>query len=164
MLSALLVVAGCAYNPPPIPVIAAAPAAAVWLEGQWLGEYEAVPGERSGTIAFTLRAGRDTAFGDVLMVPRTNPGRSVAGPPGDTRATPPVRAAQALSVSFVRVKDGSVSGELDPYIDPDIGCLVQTVFVGTLQPGNTLAGTFVTRDESGYIVQRGTWRVSRSVR
>ena len=37
--------------------------------GEWVGEYSSAETGRVGSIVFTLAAGRDTAAGDVMMVP-----------------------------------------------------------------------------------------------
>src|SRR5256886_5468755 len=40
------------------------------LAGQWEGSYSSASTGRSGSISFTLSAGNDSAFGDVIMIPR----------------------------------------------------------------------------------------------
>ena len=61
--------AACAANPSPVHV-AGATSEIDRLAGEWTGEYTSVETGRSGSITFTLRAGSDTAFGDVVMIPR----------------------------------------------------------------------------------------------
>ena len=58
--------AACAYNPPPVPVYASR---ADWeiLAGHWTGTYTTSSTGRRGVIEFTLSAGDEQAFGDVLM-------------------------------------------------------------------------------------------------
>ena len=88
--------AGCSAMPPPVPVIGS-PAEIARLEGAWDGEYSSDETLRSGSIAFTLAAGADTAFGDVLMLPRQfTEGRT----PGDVQVSERPRPRN-LPIRFV---------------------------------------------------------------
>jgi hypothetical protein len=113
---------------------------------------------RTGSITFTLKAGTDSAFGDVLMMPAggLNPLRP-ADNPIDHRAH--TSSPQALRVSFVSVANGRVSGALEPYIAPDCECTVRTTFEGAIG-ADAIEGTFVTRPPVGP-EQTGRWRVVR---
>ncbi|HET7232985.1 MAG TPA: hypothetical protein VFJ16_23450 [Longimicrobium sp.] len=149
----------CAGVPSPVPV-QADPAAAAWLAGEWVGEYESPALGRGGSIVFNLAAGRDTADGDVVMVPRgaLAPLRpAVAARPGAL-----VRAAEprVLTIRFVRVRGDTVSGALDPFLDPDCGCTRVSRFTGTLS-GGRLRGTFVTYGAPEVPVAAGTWSAER---
>lgn len=149
-------VAACAPAPPsPVPVSVGSGSAAT-LAGEWVGEYESPAVGRAGSIVFHLDAGRDTAQGDVLMVPRI--GRS---PSADEHgaAARPAAAPQVLTIRFVRLDGARVTGALDPYIDPECGCSVVTTFEGAVA-GERLRGTFVTRGEPRGPVT-GTWSVER---
>ncbi|MFL5381831.1 MAG: hypothetical protein ACJ8GN_04885 [Longimicrobiaceae bacterium] len=159
---ALVAAAGAAaacMPTPPAPVPVSAPPGTTGLVGEWAGEYESPAVGRGGSIVFHLDAGRDTAQGDVLMVPRGSraaPQRAPAEPGTVVRAS---LAPQVLTIRFVRVEGDRVTGVLDPYVDPECGCRVFTAFEGTLA-GDRLRGTFVTRGEpSGPVT--GTWRVER---
>src|SRR3979411_1067520 len=61
----------CASNPPSTEVTASDfdlnP-----LYGEWRGDYSSAETGRSGTIAFTLRAGESSASGNVVMIPRAD--------------------------------------------------------------------------------------------
>jgi hypothetical protein len=145
---------GCATTPMPVPVAGEVAA----LAGEWWGEYDGDVSGRSGSILFTLSAGRDTANGDVLMIPvgamqALRPMRPTA-PETDERSSP-----QVLTISFVRVRDGWVSGTLDPYRSPDCSCTLVTTFTGQLD-GDRIRGTFVTRHEDGHF-ETGKWNVRR---
>ena len=59
----------CATTAGPVPVVADAVGLAR-LAGEWSGYYDSPAVERRGTIVFELEAGRDTAYGDVTMIPR----------------------------------------------------------------------------------------------
>lgn len=122
------------------------------LTGEWFGEYSSAESGRSGSITFKLIAGSDTATGDVVMSPRW-PQMGPAGP------TPPT-AIQTLTINFVRVAGGQVSGSLAPYTDPTCGCTLHTTFVGRLR-ADTLAGTYTSVHEPSRDVQRGQWQVVR---
>jgi hypothetical protein len=159
LTSALLAGAvGCAYVSPPVAVVG--PQAAInSLAGEWWGDYSSDgPIERRGSIHFTLIEGEDHAHGDVLMVPAgsTNPYGRFAG---DSRPYQ-IRGPETLSIRIVRIEDGTIRGDLEPYWDPDRDTSAITTFLGTLGE-NTIAGTFTTIFESGAFEARGRWKVTR---
>jgi hypothetical protein len=154
-----LLAAGCASNPSPIP-LNASPNAIASLAGEWSGEYSSTATGRSGSIVFTLTAGRDTAFGDVVMVPGA--GTNVAGT-GTAAGKPVVTypASQPLRIRFVQVAGDSVSGVLEPYSVPDCGCVLTTTFTGRVA-SNRIDGTFTTSgDPQSSGPQNGRWTVKR---
>lgn len=151
----------CAATPPPsIPVLAPSEAAAASLAGHWWGTYGSVESGRHGRVRFTLVAdGELEASGDVLMVPR----RPVEADIGSERHTgsaeqhhPPI----PLAVRFVQLDDAGVIGALEPYEDPDCGCLVSTTFVGWLD-GDTISGTYVSQGGPMHLGHSGRWSVER---
>ncbi|MGE0352979.1 MAG: hypothetical protein AB7I33_05060 [Gemmatimonadales bacterium] len=128
------------------------------LAGEWVGEYVSPTTGRTGSIMFTLDIGRDTAQGNVLMIPAGSdrpiePARQDMPDPGRSRA-------QLLTIAFVQARDGGVSGRLDPYRDPDCGCEVTTVFSGRLV-ADTLSGTFQSVHRPGGERRTGEWKVVR---
>ncbi len=147
----------CASSAGPVPVVAEAGDLAQ-LAGEWSGYYDSPAVDRRGTIVFELEAGRDTAHGDVTMVPRgwTRPLGPVDDPAWVAREAP---RPEVLQIRFVRVEAGRVTGTLQPYRDPDCGCAVYTTFEGELKD-DVIAGTFTARpsDEPPY---KGTWQVMR---
>jgi hypothetical protein len=148
----------CAVNPPPVPVTGAASEVSA-LAGEWLGEYQSVETGRSGSIWFKLEAGRDTAFGDVLMVP-TGAAAMHHTPTGAEAATQ-MRHSQNLSIHFVRVSGERVMGTIDLYPSPDCECVLLTRFEGVLQ-GDRITGSFLTQHSGHEIApQKGTWWVKR---
>ncbi|MGH7602544.1 MAG: hypothetical protein ACRENK_00950 [Gemmatimonadaceae bacterium] len=130
------------------------------LVGVWRGNYNSSQTGRSGTIAFTLRAGEGSASGNVVMIPRP-----------DSLLTQEERAAltniatqdsSVLKIHFVRKEGGSLSGTLDPYRDPDCDCPVTTTFQGAFVDAATIEGTFTTIPSTpGRSVTGGKWRVAR---
>lgn len=148
-------VAACSPAPPSLVPVSVGSGSAATLAGEWVGEYESPAVGRAGSIIFHLDAGRDTAQGDVLMVPRIS-ARSQDDHGAVTRAT---AAPQVLTIRFVRLDGARVTGALDPYIDPECGCSVVTTFEGAVA-GERLRGTFVTRGEPRGPVT-GTWSVER---
>lgn len=153
-MTALLALA-CGGVQTPVPVVGT-PADISKLAGEWSGEYSSVESGRSGSILFKLVAGSDTAAGDVFMTPRWNVR------PGDPSqpVTPPA-PLPALTIRFVRVQGGQVSGVLAPYPDPTCGCTLHTTFVGRLR-ADTLQGTYTSVHEESRETQRGRWRAVRS--
>jgi hypothetical protein len=158
VLGAALLAAACAFNPPPVPI--EAPAADLErLAGHWTGTYERANSGRAGRIEFNLVYGEDHAHGDVVMIPAgaQHPYQSwreggIAGARFD--------AVQELTIRFVAVADGEITGELDPYRDPDCDCRAYTRFRGRPR-GHVVEGTFVTRTAQDAGPVQGTWRVTR---
>lgn len=154
MLLTVVAILACASTPETVPLVGTSRDLS-GLVGEWSGEYDGGSTGRSGSIVFVLRSAADTARGDVMMVPRA----SGEAPSVNGRAGPlQLRSGRVLSIAFVRVAGGDVSGTLDPYTDPDCQCTVQTTFTGTLR-GNTIEGSFVTRGAGRE--QTGRWRVTR---
>jgi hypothetical protein len=158
LLVAAALLAGCRYTPTPV-VLHAAPADIAPLAGTWEGTYQSQQSERTGTITFTIEAGKDTASGDVLM----------EGPPqqrflaadvanGDHRMR--ARAPEVLRITWVGLHRGYVEGALEPYIAPDCQCTVKTVFRGSVVgDGSQIKGEYLTTGTT--IRQTGTWIVRR---
>lgn len=159
-LAAALLLFGCA-NPvwmphAPLPI----EGARAELAGVWRGTYESRDTGRFGDIVFALPAEGDAAAGEVVMVPR---GRSVTVlREGDRWRWDGATRPDVLTVRFVRIAADSLRGELDPYLDPDCGCEVRTVFEGRIE-GDQITGPFESLMASGYEA-RGTWSVTRRSR
>jgi hypothetical protein len=130
------------------------------LAGTWRGEYRGETTGRSGTISFTLVAGEDHAHGDVVMTPRggSRPHASWRDPLDD-----PGRpgASEVLTIKFVFVEGGEVTGVLDPYVDPDCRCRANTRFQGRRR-GDVIEGTYTTRTGPKEEPDRGVWKVRRA--
>ena len=130
------------------------------LVGQWRGTYSSSSTGRSGTIAFTLRAGESAASGNVVMIPRP-----------DSLLTPEEREAvenggsnprQVLNIHFVRKTGGSVHGNLDPYHEAECNCQVLTTFDCEFTNSTTIQGTYSTVPSvAGGTVSGGTWTARR---
>ena len=144
--------AGCATRPPEIELTSSDfdlnP-----LVGEWRGTYTNPAAARSGTIAFTLRAGEASASGNVVMIPHS---ADSAG------AADAALARSVLKISFVRKEGRKVVGNLDPFRDPECGCQVKTTFEGAFTDAHTIEGSFTTvPTESGHHVTAGSWKVTR---
>jgi hypothetical protein len=149
--------AACTSTPDPVPVVAESSELAT-IAGEWRGYYDSPAVDRHGSIIFTLEAGRDTAYGDVTMVPSgwTEALSPYQDPAATARDAP---RPETLRIQFVRVEMGTVSGTMQPYRDPECGCAVYTTFSGTLK-GDVIEGTFVSRPGHG-APYKGLWRVAR---
>lgn len=158
-LAAVAFLIACGGSQAPVPMVGQE-ADVSQLAGEWFGEYSSAESGRSGSISFKLTAGSDTATGDVIMSPRYNarPQAGQAQPTGP--ATP--GTIQALTINFVRVTGGQVSGSLAPYTDPTCSCTLRTTFMGRVR-GDTLAGTYTSRQQQSGEVQRGQWQVVRQL-
>lgn len=157
-IAAVVVLGACAGAATPVPIAGTATDLQA-LAGEWSGEYWSAETGRSGSIVFRLRAGTDSASGDVIM----SPARGPRGAPQEPNAAPAGQAPaapQVLAISFVRVEGGRVSGRLGRYQDPVCGCDLFTVFEGALK-GDTLEGTYTSRHAGTQQVQSGQWLVRR---
>ncbi len=122
------------------------------LVGEWRGDYNNPEARRSGTIAFTLRAGESSATGKVVMIP----GKA------DSLAYATAMARSVINISFMRKEGNKVSGSLDPYLDPECACRVTTNFEGSFTDARTIEGTFTTvPSQAGRSVTGGKWKVTR---
>jgi hypothetical protein len=150
--------AACASVPAKTPVTGNA-AAIDQLAGEWEGLYTSDETGRSGTIAFRLRAGSDTAEGDVVMTSREAMDAATSGV-HQSRVSSST-ASEVLTIRFVFVSDGEVRGVLNPYRDPDCRCILTTTFRGMLR-GNVIEGSFISEGEGiHHLPTKGRWRVVR---
>lgn len=155
IILAALLGAGCAYQGTPVPVSGETR----FLEGEWEGSYVSEQSGRSGSILFRLKAGTDSAYGDVVMVPSSL--EAVYAPTSPSVPMAARKLPQALRISFVRCEDGEVTGRLDPYEDPDTHERIYTTFEGRLR-GDQFKGTFATFYPGSSHQVVGTWSVERT--
>jgi len=110
------------------------------------------------SISFTLRAtGTPRSAMWSWCRPRGVAARAVASGERDRGNQAP--ASTVLTIRFVRVEHGHVSGTLDPYADPQTGARLLTRFTGEVN-GNMITGTYTTQLPSG-AEQTGRWSVQR---
>lgn len=129
------------------------------LVGQWEGEYRSEETGRNGFITFKLRAGADTAQGDVIMTYRM--ARASVNSSAEEYARVLSPSMQVLTIRFVRAEDDEVLGILDPYTDPVCGCPLTTRFRGRLR-GDEIRGTYETRPaEIFHKPTTGEWSAKR---
>jgi len=130
------------------------------LVGEWRGDYSSSETGRSGTIAFTLRAGESSASGNIVMIPRAD---SLLTPAErDLLSNDSAPGHSVLTIHFVRKEGGNLSGKLDPYRDPECDCPVTTTFQGSFRDARTIEGTFSTvPSQPGHSVTGGRWKVAR---
>lgn len=155
---AVAITAAC-HSAPQAPVrVQGDPTSMARLAGAWIGQYWGGAGGRGGSLAFTLRSGSDSLYGDVTMIdPRGAPIR--AADPSGTHAMH-VASPQQLRIDFVAIRADSIRGVLEPYIAPDCQCAVSTTFVGQVS-GDQIKGTFQTRN-AGRVQAEGTWEMKRT--
>lgn len=161
-LAAALVLstAGCSWRRTPVPVISDIGSTAL-LVGDWSGEYSSRDTGRSGSITFAMASEKDTAYCDVVMVPKYQTLRVTTQDRPDIPAVRPEALAEPLKIRFIRLGDGRVSGTLDPYVDPECGCRVTTTFDGKFTDANTITGSYVTRGSGLLHPTSGEWKVKR---
>jgi hypothetical protein len=150
----LAVASGCAARPAAVALYGDGDDISA-MSGEWRGMYEGRESGRAGSIVFRIQAVGDSAHGDVLMTPR--PAAEPRFPPALTGAP---ASPELLRISFVRIADGRVRGELGGYFDPECGCRLATAFEGTLR-ASIIEGAFTTRNLDSGATQQGRWRVVR---
>lgn len=153
-MGAVASLATCAYNPPPIPV-GGDRVTLGYLAGEWAGSFYSADADRGGSLFFRLRAGADTAFGDILMTPTRE-----FHDPDELEMPRGLEAPPILNVSFVMAAGDEVYGSLDPYADPDCGCTLDTRFAGRIT-ATGIEGTYTMRHVDSGIMHRGTWSARR---
>jgi hypothetical protein len=156
-LLAALLLGACAPAPEPAVPVAGEAADLAALAGEWSGSYSSAATGRSGLIHFRLTAEDGFAQGEVTMIPAGSVPRLEAA----NRA--PQAAPEQLTIHFVAVAGDLVSGTIEPYRDPDCGCILSTTFQGRLR-GGVIDGTFVSYGGRANMPQRGEWRVERKSR
>jgi len=130
------------------------------LVGEWRGDYRSAETGRSGTIAFTLRAGEAAASGNVVMIPR--PDSLLTPAERELVSNVSTAGPTVLKIHFLRKEGGNLSGSLDPYRAPDCDCVVTTTFQGSFRDARTIEGTFTTVPSvPGSKVSSGKWMVTR---
>ena len=155
VVATALLGASCTWQGTPVPIVGPTES----LAGEWEGSYSGLQTGRTGSILFRLKAGTDSAYGDVVMIPV-----------GADEVKPQVlaqsvehsrRMPHLLRISFVRCEPGKVAGTLDPYSDPETGERVLTTFEGSLQ-GAEFQGTFSSLYPGSGRRLAGTWSVKRT--
>ena len=154
----LVLMTGCAPMPPV--ALTATPGDLEVLAGEWSGEYESAALGRRGSIEFRLKAGTFDAHGDVLMVPAG--ARSPYQPRvyQEGEAAVDMASTHLLTIRFIRALNGSITGMLDRYWDPDRTCFALTTFDGHVDK-NVVEGTFRTTFDCGAGEARGTWAATK---
>ena len=150
---------GCAAAPPPAVPVTSASGGVRQLAGEWRGDFWSSQTGRHGKIWFHLAAGSDSATGQVLMYLST-PAQAVWRSTGPAAATTRPSEDQWLSIRFVDVESGSLSGDIEPYTDPMCSCQVLTSFLGRLN-GKALEGTYTTRGTARVYESGGHWSAER---
>jgi hypothetical protein len=125
------------------------------LVGEWYGELTSMSTDRTGLIDFRFEPGRDSASGDVTILPR-----AALQQAWHQENHPHHRAAAptALRIRLLRVDAATVEGFVEPFQDPDCGCTVATRFHGVVH-GDSMTGEYVSR--GGWVSREGTWRMRR---
>lgn len=167
VVAAAALTTACATRPTPVPVIAPSSEMSA-LVGDWSGDYSSSETGRSGSITFSLRAGNDTAIGNIVMMPKQSNDAAPFSANTDrpiVRTNAPQSPGELLTIRFVRMEGNQVIGTLDPYRDPDCGCKLGTTFKGEFKNADTIEGTFVTvGSEMGHLPSSGKWKVTRLIK
>ena len=146
----------------PMPTVAlqATPAELEILAGEWAGEYASAALGRHGLIEFKLKAGTDEAYGDVLMIPRDRQIPYQRHRYEEATYVASMDPSELLTIRFIRASNGTLTGMLDRYWDPDRNCFANTTFTGNVALG-IVEGVFKTRFECGAGEATGTWSAKK---
>lgn len=155
-LVSVVFVGACTYAGTPVPVRGST-ADISSLAGRWDGEFWSDESGRRGALLFTIRAGVDTALGDVVLTPGTTE-PVLAADAREPQHLRHSRAPEVLRVTFVAVQGDMIRGQIEPYIAPDCKCVVVTEFLGRVV-GDTLSGRYDTRGPA--VRQEGRWIMRR---
>lgn len=156
LLAGLL--AGC-HSAMPTVTVQGDPESIATLAGRWEGTYESEKTGREGTLQFELTRAGDSARGEILMMPAWTDEPYQGSQRGEPRERRPVRTPTLIPITFVKIEDGQVLGQLDPYIDPDCDCRVTTSFIGSVD-GDQVRGIFAIRGMKTWLAY-GEWRAER---
>jgi len=160
VLALLLPVAACTWRRTPVPLLSDSGSTAL-LVGSWAGDYSSAETGRSGNISFELASEKDTAYCDVVMIPKIQTFRVATQEHPEVRMVRPETLTEPLRIRFIRLGEGRLTGRLDPYTDPECGCQVSTTFEGRFTNDNVIEGTYVTKGDGVYQTTSGRWKVQR---
>ena len=150
----LTALAACTYRPSLFPMYGRIDDRSR-LAGDWFGEFTSEHPDRSGSIAFQLEPGRDSASGEV-SVQTSSVGQRVRYQ--EQGSYPRASTARVLRIRYVRASESTVEGVLEPYHDPDCDCMVTTTFLGIVR-GDSIIGEYVSRGR--WTTRQGAWRMGR---
>jgi hypothetical protein len=156
---ALTALCSCSAAPPPGIPVTSASGGVRQLAGEWRGDFWSSETGRHGKIWFHMATGSDSATGQVLMY-MSKPSQAVWRSTGTPAETAHPDETQWLSLRFVDVEGGSLSGEIEPYTDPLCSCQVRTSFLGRLE-GTRFEGTYTTRGTAREYQSGGRWSAQR---
>jgi hypothetical protein len=163
VLAMTLAVAACGWRRTPVPVMSETGSTAL-LVGSWAGDYNSPQTGRSGSISFDLASEKDTAYCDVLMIPRVQTFRVTSQERPDVPVARPEAMSEPLKIRFIRLGEGRLTGTLEPYNDPECGCRVNTTFEGRFTSNNVIEGTYITKGEGLHQETSGRWKVTRQTK
>ncbi|HEY9442945.1 MAG TPA: hypothetical protein VIQ25_06895 [Gemmatimonadales bacterium] len=146
-LAAGALLAACHAGPQATPVpMEGTPTDLSALTGTWIGSYRSESTGRHGAVTFRLRAGEDTARGEVEMT--FSPALALYGQTRQADDEPPEgEFCRTIDIAIVRVKGNQIRGTLAPYWDPDCDCRTHTVFEGEVRREH-IAGRFTSQRET----------------
>lgn len=153
-----LLVACASTDPAPVPIVGD-PAELALLTGEWSGRYDNPATGRTGSIVFHL-PGDGSAHGDVVMLPFPQVHQHQRQGMDMQSGAVESMTATVINIREVRVANGIISGELEPYPEPESGFLITTTFSGMVD-GERIIGTFTMHSATRVAPTQGTWSVRR---
>ena len=127
------------------------------LTGTWEGNFSSTVSQRSGTITLELnQAGKREVGSILLQYQKQHP--KVHAPKGhNVKKTGTYTKTKPLSVEFIAIEGGKISGNVTPYADPVFTRkTVFTTYEGIVT-GNRIEGTYTTRVGQNGNSFTGSW-------
>ena len=127
------------------------------LTGRWVGEFAGGAGGRGGSLAFTLRSGSDSLYGEVTMIDPHGQQLHAADPMNGRPIQ--MQSTHQARIEFAWLNGSTVRGTIEPYLAADCACVVSSAFYGEVM-GDRITGRFVMRS-AGRVLAEGSWEMKR---
>ena len=126
------------------------------LTGTWEGNFDSTVTQRSGTITLELNQEGQREVGSILLqYQKKHP--KVHAPKGhNIKKTGTYTKTKPLSVEFIAIEDGKISGTVTPYLDPIFSRKIFSTYEGKLI-GNRIEGTYTSRIGQNGNSFTGSW-------
>ena len=161
--AAASIMVGCAaFETPAIKEVSGTTYDVAQLTGTWEGSFVSTATKRSGIITLDLNQVANKEVGSItLHYQKKHP--KVHAPKGhNVKKTGTYTKSKPLSVEFMAIEDGKISGTVTPYSDPVfLGKTVFSTYEGKVT-GNRIEGTYTSRiGQNGNLFTGSWWAVRK---